>query len=37
MERDDQQGKLVFTTEGAWLGLVAYIMLFFIIATVYLG
>ena len=36
MDQSDQQNKNVFTRYGMWLGLIAYLVLIFIVATVFL-
>ena len=36
MEANDQQQKLTFSTKGAWLGLVAYIVLILIVTAIFL-
>lgn len=36
MEENDKQSKIIFSRKGAWLGLIAYIVLVAIVAAVYL-
>lgn len=35
-EHDDQQKKLTFSKKGAWLGLIAYLVLALILAVVFI-
>lgn len=35
MNEEEQQHKMIFTRRGAWLGLIAYIILTIIVAMVF--
>lgn len=36
MEPDDQSNKMNFSSKGAWLGFIAYIVLILIVAIIFL-
>jgi hypothetical protein len=36
MEQDDQKNKISFSKKGAWLGLIAYMVLIMIVAVIFI-
>jgi hypothetical protein len=36
MEHDDQQNKTTYSSKGAWIGFIAYLVLILMIAAIYI-